>query len=76
MSDGPVPLLDHRLRARLERVELISALGVLTFGIGIGALFAVRLRPIAPEFGKPLWWVEVLNRLCWLLLLALTAYLA
>jgi hypothetical protein len=27
----------------------ISALGVLALGIGVGALFSGRLRPIAPE---------------------------
>lgn len=98
MPDEPVPRLDHRMRVRLERIALASALGVLALGIGIGALFAALVRPIAPELviagiavhgwgmfrrhrlerdalGKPLWWVEVLYWLCWLLLLALTAYL-
>jgi hypothetical protein len=38
----------ERLRASLKRQELLSALGVLALGLGVGALLSSYLRSAAP----------------------------
>lgn len=48
MSRSPMGEPGERLRASLKRQELLSALGVLTLGLGVGALASSYLRSVAP----------------------------
>lgn len=48
MSHSPAGERDERLRASLKRQELLSTLGVLSLGLGVGTLASSYLRSVAP----------------------------